>query len=844
MNRFIRLKITCATLIGLAFPPVTANAEIIAAFDLGSTTTAVVQTGFTGVGVAGAGNSGGAIAGSVSASMGGITMRLSGNTTMASATTKDAAGNFNSEGSLTARDRGTPSADTGSFTFSDVYRDFLTANFLGIQFSGLTPNTSYAVRFYAYDNSGSRTQTFADVTPGSTGSSGTVTYTSAFAFSGGTPNDAFSTTINATSDAQGRLFFTESGAGSTNVALFNAVVIDGVLAPVVYDNFHHGFNGNLNDSNPTSNHGTPSGSASITTVPAAIASGSGALSLDGTDASFVTLAHPVTLTAANAWTATWWARRTALGSDKGMVMGSSASTRDFICLNDSSSGLRFRSSSDESFDFATPKDGELRHYALVANGAGNLSLYLDGAPAQSLTGDTSFVIDSIGKAFPTETSHLNFQGSLDEIHLYNSALGAQQVAALYEAEKPAPEIIRIRIVLLGGQSNADGRAAVSGLPTAPTNLQNPQSDVSFFHKVQGGTATLTTLRPGLSETAQFGPEITLGRVLADLWAGEPGTRVAIIKYANGGTNLHTQWKGGGDANTSNDGSEYTVFQQTVSSGLAALAAAYPQATLDLQGMAWLQGESDATSTAAPAYQANLTAFISDLRATYGSDLPFIIARLSSGQTNLNSTYLNQVRAAQDAVAAANPRTGILFTDSFGLNGDNLHFSAGGQQSIGRGFAERIAYYGWMADTFTAADISAGFAAATADRDGDGLTNLQEYASGTDPTSQTGGPIAFTAGGSVTAPGLPFAANFAEGAGEDYRAVFGRRKNRLAAGLNYTVQFSANLSDWMDSGAIPTVLTAGSSTGNIEAVSVPFPLSVPAAGGSAKPTFFRVGIAGN
>ena len=39
-------------------------------------------------------------------------------------------------------------------------------------------------------------------------------------------------------------------------------------------------------------------------------------------------------------------------------------------------------------------------------------------------------------------------------------------------------------------------------------------------------------------------------------------------------------------------------------------------------------------------------FIGDVRATYGANLPFIIARLSSGQTNLNATYLNQVRAAQ------------------------------------------------------------------------------------------------------------------------------------------------------------------------------------------------------
>ncbi len=76
-------------------------------------------------------------------------------------------------------------------------------------------------------------------------------------------------------------------------------------------------------------------------------------------------------------------------------------------------------------------------------------------------------------------------------------------------------VTTVRIYLLGGQSNADGRASTAELPTSPTNLQQPQADVDFFYKVQGGTATLTTLRPGLSETSGFGPEITLGRSLAD-----------------------------------------------------------------------------------------------------------------------------------------------------------------------------------------------------------------------------------------------------------------------------------------------------------------------------------------
>jgi hypothetical protein len=79
---------------------------------------------------------------------------------------------------------------------------------------------------------------------------------------------------------------------------------------------------------------------------------------------------------------------------------------------------------------------------------------------------------------------------------------------------------------------------------------------------------------------------------------------------------------------------------------------------------------------------------------------------------------------------------------------------------------------------------------------------------------------------------------------DFRAIFGRRKNHQALGLTYTVQFSVDLGVWVDSAAIPTVLTGANSAGQIEAASVPYPLFIPTASGYKKPTFFRVGVSGN
>jgi hypothetical protein len=525
--------------------------------------------------------------------------------------------------------------------------------------------------------------------------------------------------------------FDEALAAPAVNALFQSNDINGIPA---FAGFHHRYDSDFSDSSPAGNNGTPAGTAAITTDPAALVTGAGALALDGSDDAFVSLSPGGSYLANQPWTATWWARRGETGLNKGMVMGRADSTSDFIWLNDNFTGLRFRSSTGATFEFTAPKDTELRHYALVADGAGNLSLYLDGQPAQTLSGNTSFTVDMIGKAYPTATLKYNFQGTLDEVRVQSGALSPIQIEQLYDSENPGDPpvpVTRLRIILLAGQSNADGRAATSELPA---ELQSPQDDIDFYYRVQGGSGTLTTLRPGLSETSQFGPEILLGRRLADLHASEAGTRVAIIKYANGGTNLNTQWKAGGTATTSGDGPEYVTFQQTVTSGIAALAAAYPLATLDFQSMVWMQGESDAVSASSSLYQANLTAFIADVRSTYGASLPFVIARLSSQQTAIDPVHLSAVRAAQDAVAAADPRTAVFSTDSFGIKADNLHFSGAGQQAMGSAFATETAYYEWMIGTFPPADIDAGLAEPGADRDGDGQSNLTEFLGASDPLS--------------------------------------------------------------------------------------------------------------
>ncbi len=276
----------------------------------------------------------------------------------------------------------------------------------------------------------------------------------------------------------------------------------------------------------------------------------------------------------------------------------------------------------------------------------------------------------------------------------------------------APAVIRV--VLLGGQSNAVGFAPSTTLPAA---LLAPQSDVLLYSHVDGQAANadgtlgnLKTLHPGTSTIlGNFGPEVTLGQQLAGTFGQIPGTRWAIIKYAKGGSSLSFDWKAGGNATTVGDGTVYQTFQEVVTDGLAKLAATYPTSVIRLDGMVWVQGEQDTNTEAnAMAYGSRLAALIGDLRATfganypatmYGATLPFFFSQLSAQQTLYSDplsprypAYL-QLRQGQQTVAATVAGAYLLDIDgpAFTVNNtDFAHFDTAGQQALGTACAARMA----------------------------------------------------------------------------------------------------------------------------------------------------------
>jgi hypothetical protein len=126
---------------------------------------------------------------------------------------------------------------------------------------------------------------------------------------------------------------------------------------------------------------------------------------------------------------------------------------------------------------------------------------------------------------------------------------------------------------------------------------------------------------------------------------------------------------------------------------------------------------------------------------------------------------------------------------------------------------------------------------TTNTDGDANNALLEYAFGTNPAASDGGVLEVS-GGSITRRGDPTLSTESIPNGVDFRAVFCRRKNHVAAGLTYTVQFSSDLGIWQSTIVTPTVIA---DDGEMQVVTVNYPFFL---SDGRKAQFFRVAVSTN
>lgn len=369
-----------------------------------------------------------------------------------------------------------------------------------------------------------------------------------------------------------------------------------------------------------------------------------------------------------------------------------------------------------------------------------------------------------------------------------------------------PSNKKVYVILFGGQSNAAGWGYRQYLLDEGHPLATPQDDVEMY--TGSGTASVLNqllplqsgagderIKPGVKQypaittepVSRFGPELSMARTVRD-GIDIPDSKVVVIKYAVGGSTLYGHWKGDGTADSSSDGALYKTFQSTVHAGIATIQTNYPYHEVEVIGMGWVQGESDALNLSganAAAYSNNLTTFIADVRATFGTNMVFALSRLSTNQSD--NAYWPTIRTAQAAVAAADPRVVATETDganylgAVGFAEGQIHFLSSALlqigEDLGNALVSTVALDGdsdqlpdeWE-NGFTPPGATGLGNAPDDDYDGDGIPDRDEFRLGTSPVdSEDGLSLSITNAASIHWP--------------------------AKRGVSYNIRHSSNLTSW-------------------------------------------------
>lgn len=270
-----------------------------------------------------------------------------------------------------------------------------------------------------------------------------------------------------------------------------------------------------------------------------------------------------------------------------------------------------------------------------------------------------------------------------------------------------------QLYFLGGQSNMEGFGFTSELPEdAKAPLQDVMiftGQMAFDNETHGGRGVWQALQPGFGTgfssdgeannlSDRFGPELYFGHTMVAL---APGSKIAIVKYALGGSGLA---EGVGYGNWHPDFADGNGINQ-YDNALTTLRNALSQSDIDGDGTAdrllpagivWMQGEADAfhSQAAADDYRQNIERLMDLLRVALGvEDLPVAVGKITdSGMADDGSVmdYIETVQQAQqdfvndDACAAY-----VTVTDDIEHSDDAWHYDSDGYIRMGTAFAGAI-----------------------------------------------------------------------------------------------------------------------------------------------------------
>ena len=278
-----------------------------------------------------------------------------------------------------------------------------------------------------------------------------------------------------------------------------------------------------------------------------------------------------------------------------------------------------------------------------------------------------------------------------------------------------------KLYYLGGQSNMVGFGYNNKLPD---HLRNQEDAYIYKGKsaadddLSGGQGEWIPVQPGLGlliiteqannsvETGEnsatqlsdrFGPELSFAHQIRKL---HPDEKIAIIKYARGGTALvdGVSAYGSWDPHVRKP-NQYNHFMAIINDALARsdIDGDGREDVLEPAGIVWMQGEADAfdNQNASDNYLANLTGLMGRIRAAFRSpNLPVVIGKITDSKLNESvqvMKYSKQVRIAQEAFAELDACAAIsrATEDNSYPSDDEWHYDTDGYIRMGIDFAHQL-----------------------------------------------------------------------------------------------------------------------------------------------------------
>ncbi|NQU25290.1 MAG: PEP-CTERM sorting domain-containing protein, partial [Candidatus Nealsonbacteria bacterium] len=234
---------------------------------------------------------------------------------------------------------------------------------------------------------------------------------------------------------------------------------------------HWSFDTDFTDSSAAGNDLSISlGTPNVTPTASEWKFGGGAANFTATtaDAEHLALDTPIDFGASDPWSVSFWGRRRAGTHEaSGMILGDLTS-RDFIWTPDvgsavSNGGLRFRNSSGANGDFGNmDDDNQYHHWAVIADGNGNVTCYRDNVSKGTVSATTTFQITNVGHAY--NATKQSYNGQIDELYIFDEALTAAAVSGLFLHNDPgnsSPELLELSVDVVVGaiaMSNDVGNA--------------------------------------------------------------------------------------------------------------------------------------------------------------------------------------------------------------------------------------------------------------------------------------------------------------------------------------------------------------------------------------------------